>query len=59
MSLVVIRQRSRRSTHGAFANKLSTDLNLPSKTDIAICNQFSSRQHFSTFSAPNKTYFLV
>ena len=44
-----VRQRSRRSTKNAFETKLSTDLNLPSKTDIATCNQFSSRQHFSTF----------
>ena len=49
MSLVVMRQRFRRSTHSAFANKISTDLNSPSKTDIATCNQFLSRQHFSTF----------
>jgi len=55
---VALRQRSRRSTHSTFVNKLSTDLSLPSKTDIATCNQFSSRQHFSTFYVFNKKCFL-
>ena len=52
-----VRQRSRCSTHSACVKQLSTVLNSPSKTDIAMCNQLSSRQHISFFAGSKAIWF--